>query len=1037
MTKKEFIEVNQILGTEEKLGIFTAVQIRSSVPLMAVAFVVSEMCGWGIPGFFVISIWLVIVWIFLIGEKPQQFTDLFQEPPGVDWCNGYLKYISPSDKRYQKVTVLPAVKGVSQGGEVLSYMPFQNYLHLNYIFTIRTAKETISGYLLKLGSKYQIVWAFDSEGFHNLFDENEARSNAAGIERGIKEIPKGEKLRIVWAKRGLQETRLSQLDELISQTDCKVIRTLLKNEKRQVKELTGAGIRQQIDKKIFCTYTTAEDLEITTGDPFGNLLRIIKKMISGVINVVTGNEKLLTQGFYKKLLLTGYERSYKHWAMLLRQRIGWQVRPLSSGECIEYIYQKFNDASLEAPEIAQEWVLDLADGQIELREIIAETDDIKTVLIQGHNGVDSTPQHKGSTDTVYLPGRYQLAGILALEKKPPGWHGVLDQLNWMWSLLSDPQTIDTEAIVEITTASDFLMKRDLQKISTAAFKREKISLKKGRGPDASAMVDSQRAFEAQKQMYIGRKCLNTATVFVVYRPNAAELASACDRLVKSLDRGKLIREDKIAWKIWLETLPITINTLLQQSSWLADRRLVFDSVTVAGIIPTLVPRDLDPCGIELIATGGKPINFDLLSAHVKRCLIVGEAGSGKTGLAFRFLLESAANGVPVTGVDFNFNSRNSFKYVLSLLGEKAAFIDLTQTASNLLEPPDLRHFDSIEARNERFLPWLEQTRATINGIVTWKENNTTLVNRAEALIAQSLKIFFADVDINERYGAAFKWGWKSRAWANMPIIKDWLKFVTKEHLGLYNYTKTDEAAINLIHAQVNAFLTTPVGQLIGRVSTVPPEPLIKFFSFSQTANRKEEYVLSSLAISACLRNSLSNPSSLLIADEIDSLLKKQGFGEAIAALCSLGRKTGMAVVLITHGIECLYENGVGREILNSITHRFVGKITTDCANFIAEKWSIAERFIRPNTWSEYTNFSQLYSSWLVLENQYCWQVRCYLAPLILGAIANGTLETEQRDNLRAKYPRTIKGELMALKDFTLIRNKQCQTEKLVKSVSSR
>ena len=71
--------------------------------------------------------------------------------------------------------------------------------------------------------------------------------------------------------------------------------------------------------------------------------------------------------------------------------------------------------------------MDLADGQIELREIIAETDDIKTVLIQGHNGVDSTPQHKGSTDTVYLPGRYQLAGILALEKKPPGWHGVLDQ----------------------------------------------------------------------------------------------------------------------------------------------------------------------------------------------------------------------------------------------------------------------------------------------------------------------------------------------------------------------------------------------------------------------------------------------------------------------------------------------------------------------------------------------------------------------------------------------------------------------------------
>ena len=1047
--EKEFIEVNQVLGNEPKLGIFTQSQITSSIIVMGMAFGITCLLDLEMSDFFWLSIWLVGSWLLLIGNKPYEFTDLFQRPPGTDWCNGHLKYVSPSDPRYKLVRNLAPIKVSSQGGGKLKYMAFQDYLHLNYIFTIETGKETIGGYLLKQGKKYQIVWAFDSLGFHHLFDENQASIKAGAIERGMKEIPRGEKLRIAWSKQAEVGSRLSMLERLIDQCKSSVIRTLLKNEKGQIKELTASGIRQKIEKKIFCTYTTTEDLEIKRGDPLGNLLRIGNKFVSECINYITGNEVLITQGFYKKLLLTGYERSYLPWVTMLSQRIGWKVKPMNSASCLEYIYHKFNAANLPVPELAQEWVLDLKFGRIELSEIITNSDDLRTVLIQGNNGEDATPQHHGSTDTVYLPGRRQEAAILTLDDLPKGWYGVLSQLNWMWKFLSDPQTVDTEAIVEITTASDFLIKHDLRKISRSALRREKQSLKKGRGRDAEATIDSERAFEAQKQMYIGRKCLHTATVFVVQRPNAEELAAACRHLVKSLDLGKLTREKRIAWKIWLECLPINISSLLQQSSWLADRRLVFDNVTVAGIIPNLVPRDLDREGIEFITTGGKPIYFDLLSDLVKRCLIVGETGSGKTGIAYRFLIEALAKNIPTVGIDFNFGSRNTFKYALSLLGDKAAYINLSETASNLLEPPDLRGFNP-EAREERFKPWLEQTRATINGIVTWGENNSTLVNRAEALIMQSLKIFFEDDDINERYGEALEGGWKSSNWQKMPVLKDWLKFVSKEHLGLYNYTQTDIAAINLIHAQINAFLTTPVGELIGRVSSVPSDPLVKFFSFSSKGNKKEEYVLSNVALSACLRNTLSNPKSLLLADEIDSLLKKQGFGEAIAALCSLGRGTGTAVVLITHGIECLDNNGIGSEILNSITHRFIGKITRDCANSIVQKWGINESFIRPNTDKEYGNFKQLYSSWLILENQYCWQAKCYLSPMILGSIANGTMEILERNKFRANHPNTLKGELLALKEFSISKYKQgnidsqkaeekqpCHQEILVKNGSLR
>ncbi|MDJ0718097.1 MAG: hypothetical protein QNJ54_28375, partial [Prochloraceae cyanobacterium] len=179
MKPEKFIEVNQILGEQPRLGIFTSAQIFTSVTIVMIVYlIVFGVLNLSMPAFIVVSIWLVSSWLLLVGDSPYKFLDLFQNPPGTDWCNGHLKYHSPLKFDDQ---FIPPIIATSQEGKKLKFMPFQNYLHLNFIFTIHTPQELISGYLLKFGSKYQIVWAFKSVGFHYMFDEIEASNKANAI----------------------------------------------------------------------------------------------------------------------------------------------------------------------------------------------------------------------------------------------------------------------------------------------------------------------------------------------------------------------------------------------------------------------------------------------------------------------------------------------------------------------------------------------------------------------------------------------------------------------------------------------------------------------------------------------------------------------------------------------------------------------------------------------------------------------------------------------------------------------------------------
>jgi Glycosyltransferase family 28 N-terminal domain/FtsK/SpoIIIE family len=96
-----------------------------------------------------------------------------------------------------------------------------------------------------------------------------------------------------------------------------------------------------------------------------------------------------------------------------------------------------------------------------------------------------------------------------------------------------------------------------------------------------------------------------------------------------------------------------------------------------------------------------PVYIDLFS-HTQHALITGKTGSGKSVLLWRFMLDALSQEIPVVGMDIPAaDGESSFKTAIALLGDAGAYFDLSRASNNLMEPPDLRHFDLVPLRGSQ------------------------------------------------------------------------------------------------------------------------------------------------------------------------------------------------------------------------------------------------------------------------------------------------------------------------------------------------
>lgn len=903
----------------------------------------------------------------------------------------------------------------SQNNQKQQFYPFENCLDLCCMVRLLKDNRDIGAYLLNRGDLWQLVFGFRLQGLHPELTREEVMAIASQLEEAMKECAIGESLRFYFSCFADDTQRQHTLEQLISRTTVPLAIVLGRSEQKRIQQLTHEGTRRQWTSLIFCTYT----INATGQARWSDWISKLSQRMTNLLDAMRGGKHEQSQQFLHKLMDDGHD-AFLNWERLLNTKAGLEITPLNAEALWNWLWQKFN--RMIAPPIPQLLVWQPTISGTEFVEITHSERHSTTILIQGSQGQSACPEHRQNRECVWVNRR--VGGLLVMQDAVEGWLNTRTQLAAIWKAMSQPYVRDTEVWVEIVPASRFLINDNLARTARQSRTASTRALTQGQGRDIGAEVKAEESFEAQRKLYQGAIALHVAVVFTVWRNTTDELDQACELLAHSFGSANVARSRHICWQLWLQTLPITLQRLLEFNGLLdtEDRRLTLDNTTVAGVLPLTVPRDLDSQGIEFITAGGKPIYIDLFESQTVHALLTGQSGSGKSVLLSQFIFRALLCNIPIVGMDMpTAAGESTFKTLVEALGsERGAYIDIRSAHDNLLQPPDLRAFRGDEF-DSRLKSWREFVRQALNTIVMGKLHQPHLAQRVDDLLLQALDGFLEDTDIIERYNLAFQFGWQSSEWQQMPTLHDFLRFVSKERLNLNSFEAIDAQAINQIRARLQAILVSPLGDAIGRPSNVSPEPFMKFFALTGLTNDFDSLALSIVAHGACIRNALSHPKSLFVGDELSTLLKKDGFAKVVGELCATARKDGISILLSSQDPDTIATCSAGAMILQNLTYRITGRLVQSaCASFQQYLGYPLETIVRNASEAYLPRRSSLYSCWLIERSGRFWDSRYYPAEMLLATVASGEDERAARDLALTQFPITESGRIRGLAAFTPI-----------------
>jgi hypothetical protein len=1029
---KDFVRVNKIIGKPASIGPIPVEQLFYWIIILVGSYTVTnEIFDWGLFPFIVISIWLIFSCWLLMGNRPYQYTNKWRPTPGHEWMNGSTYYLSPIPRlrphwlrqRYKdnqlKIRVKPVrVQNPSGGSKQL--MPFQNYSDLICIVEIHQDDRQVSAYLLQLGNRYQLVFGFQAHGVHDVLSSSEVSEHAKAIDEATKLLASGERMTFVSGTYSRPELRLAKLKKQAQTCKIPAISVLLLNEEERVKELDRRGTRQVWEQYVFCTWTANDLSDSSRTGWIAQLVNQGMKVWNGFLEQMSGNKRTQQETFFKKLLSRAFSEGFLEWEILINTRMGLNVTPLNSEMHWDYIWSRFNDGA--APPVPQVLKLQTTADGLFIEEAINSDRSATTILLEGHSGRPSCPQHHGTGLRVTLPGkaRFNECAAIAMVDPPDGWINTREQIRWLWKMMSTPYVRDTEIYTEVSLENMFLVQDQLSRQAKQSRTASDRAFRKGSGRDVGAEIKQEEAFEAQRRLYQGQKALKCATVFLVYRNTKEELDYACNLLANNLDTAKAIRETNVTFDLWLQSLPITNQRLLETHDLGSERRMTLDSETIAGLLPLTTPRNIDEIGVEFIThRGGKPLYIDVMGRQAKRLLITGESGSGKSVLGQRFILEALANNIPVVGIDNSAAGHSTFKTAIEILGKKGAYYAIETGSINLIEPPDLRHFPP-KIQERRLQTWKEFIRHALVSIIMGDLRDPHLIQRVDSLILQALSAFLADQDIIARFNQAWEFGQASAKYQQIPTLHDFVPFCSRERLNLRSYEDIDRRSMNQIVSQLTALLSSKIGQSLGKPTSFSSDAAVKFFALSGLTNEQESQLMAIVASANCFTTALTHPKSLVVGDELSILLKKRGFAQVIGELCATGRKEGIAIIMLSQDLEAICSCETSNQILQNMNYKLHGRLTQEGAFSLQKNLGYPAAIVAPNT-SEAAapRTSDVRSYWLINAYGRFWVANYYPSYMLLGSVANNPDEKAARARVMRQYPQTLKGFMQGLREFSI------------------
>ena len=870
--------------------------------------------------------------------------------------------------------------------------PIENYLHLQAMVSIRLRNRHLGAYLLKKNqsSPWQLVFGFACEGIHSFLSSEEIDGVFDQVEAGLKDFLPSESVTFHLGAFKTDRDRQSSLASLIKRSPIDEVKFLLLGERQRVQELALSGLREPKLLKVYVTYTFGSSEQEYSDWTERALAKLENSLLS-----LRGEGATHQAIRLEELLNAGLNNGYLVWEQLFLNKLKLKIAPMTETELWETLWYRLNSQT-PAIEIPQLLILD----ESGIREEISSEVHSTTLLF-----ADSVPK----ADRKWILNGGQYTGVLTFWDKPAGWKDKRQQLHYLWDIIARDLVTDTEIFCQISPANPTLVRTTVQRLikqSTTA----SIRANEQQNVDVAASINAKRSIEAQESLYEGAVPFHTGITFLVHRPSLEALDDACRQIENFFLRPAwVVRETEVAWQIWLQTLPIVQEKLL--AFRYGNRRLVYLSKELPGLIPLVTTLSPDKDGLELIGEdGGTPVYINLFQSEGKHLGVFGTTRSGKSVLVSGILTHALARHVPVVALDYpKPDGTSTFTDYTQFVSPLGAYFDVGAESINLFERPDLSALVK-EERERRFEDYKDFLSGCLLAMVLGVNTEETLKTTIRTVLYCILNRFFGDESLLKRYYRAEAGGLGSDAWQEIPTLRDYLKFCTLAEIN--DLLQLEEGinahavpkALEQIRLRLTYWANSRVGKAISSPSTVPTDSMLLVFALRQVSQGEDAAILSLVAYAAALRRAMASSMSIFFIDESPILFQFPEIAQLVAMLCANGAKAGIRVIITAQDPNTIAGAGrVGAQILQNLSVRLIGRIQrTATPSFIqifgypTEIIAQCERFL--------PNKQGVFTQWLLDNSGIYTFCRYYPAYNQLGVVANNPDEQAIRAEYLRHYP---------------------------------
>ncbi|MBW4434330.1 MAG: hypothetical protein KME28_22095 [Pelatocladus maniniholoensis HA4357-MV3] len=890
---------------------------------------------------------------------------------------------------------------VENGERKVRLSPLEDAFSLVSMLQLNLQGRSVGAYVLRKGANnYLINFGFECRGIHNSLLKVQVSPVFDAICAGLKDLPQAERLTIHLSSFTDDGARQQQLKELIKNAPNKELQYLLMGSRSRVSQLTQQGIRKPKQLRLYCSYTVEPESQGTT-DAIEKVIAKLERSWKSFTGELS--EIQFTQ--IERLLYTSFTDGYQRWEQLLSNKMGLDIRPLSASELWEILWQRFNDTPPRP--VPQLLVLD-EEG---LREEVYSEVHPTSLLMESSSSIPVADRR-----WVHIKDKY--IGALTFVDKPGGWADKEHQLRYLWEVLSRERIYDTEIYAQLTRANDALVKTNMQRLTKQSQTASQIAAS-GNSVDVKATLNIKKSIAAQEQLYEGAIPIHTAVVFLVYRSSRSQLDEACRYLESCFLRPAwVVRETEYPWRVWLQTFPITWERLMAVPY---NRRLVYLSEEIPGLMPLVRTKSGDHTGFELIASeGGTPVFVDLYTQH-KNLGLFGTTRSGKSVAAAGIITSALAHGMPVVAMDYpKPDGTSTFTDYTQFMGSDGAYFDIGKESSNLFELPNLGNLDP-KLQQERFEDYKDFLQTALLAMIVGSKRGESgarekmATDTVRSLVALAVTEFFSDDQIRDRYAAAFSCGFGSSEWEAMPTLVDFLSYCSYERLRLEANSGDVKAALEQVKLRLRFWLESRVGKAISRSSTFNSDARLLIFALRNLSNDEDAAILSLSAYSAALRRALAAPASVFFIDESPILFEYDSIAALVGRLCANGAKAGIRVIISAQDPDTIAASGGGAKIFQNLTTRLIGRIQPSAIDSFVQILKYPKEIISRNaTESFFPKKEGVYSQWLLDDNGVFTFCRYYPAFNLLAVVANNPHEQHQRTAALSRYP----DKFIALTEFS-------------------